>query len=73
MIDLTVNGQKHQVEAPADKPLLWVLREDLNPRRHEVRLRRRSMWSLHRPYQRHAGAILLAARERGGGQDYCHH
>jgi isoquinoline 1-oxidoreductase alpha subunit len=30
MIDLTVNGQKHQVEAPADKPLLWVLREDLN-------------------------------------------
>ena len=31
MIALTVNGQRHEVDAPADKPLLWVLREDLNP------------------------------------------
>jgi isoquinoline 1-oxidoreductase alpha subunit len=30
MIVLTVNGQRREVEAPADKPLLWVLREDLN-------------------------------------------
>src|SRR5262249_23553675 len=30
MIALTVNGQKHEVDTPADKPLLWVLREDLN-------------------------------------------
>ena len=30
MIALTVNGRKHEVDAPADKPLLWVLREDLN-------------------------------------------
>ena len=30
MIALTVNGQKREVDAPADKPLLWVLREDLN-------------------------------------------
>ena len=30
MIPLTVNGQKCEVDAPADKPLLWVLREDLN-------------------------------------------
>jgi len=30
MIELTVNGQKHKVDVPADKPLLWVLREDLN-------------------------------------------
>ena len=30
MIALLVNGQKHEVDAPADKPLLWVLREDLN-------------------------------------------
>jgi isoquinoline 1-oxidoreductase alpha subunit len=29
MIVLTVNGHRHEVEAPADKPLLWVLREDL--------------------------------------------
>jgi isoquinoline 1-oxidoreductase alpha subunit len=30
MIVLLVNGQKREVDAPADKPLLWVLREDLN-------------------------------------------
>ena len=30
MIALTVNGQKREVEAPGDKPLLWVLREDLS-------------------------------------------
>jgi isoquinoline 1-oxidoreductase subunit alpha len=30
MIVLFVNGQKREVDAPADKPLLWVLREDLN-------------------------------------------
>ncbi len=30
MIALIVNGQKREVDAPADKPLLWVLREDLN-------------------------------------------
>ena len=30
MIRLTVNGQAREVDAPGDKPLLWVLREDLN-------------------------------------------
>src|SRR5690242_14419492 len=30
MIELTVNGQRHKVDVPADKPLLWVLREDLD-------------------------------------------
>lgn len=30
MITLSVNGQKREVDAPPDKPLLWVLREDLN-------------------------------------------
>ncbi|MDJ0654401.1 MAG: (2Fe-2S)-binding protein [Xanthomonadales bacterium] len=28
-IDLTVNGQPQTVDVPPDKPLLWVLREDL--------------------------------------------
>ena len=27
---VTVNGTRHEVDVPADKPLLWVLREDLN-------------------------------------------
>jgi isoquinoline 1-oxidoreductase alpha subunit len=30
MIAFTVNGERREVDAPADKPLLWVLREDLN-------------------------------------------
>ena len=30
MIALTVNGRKREIDAPPDKPLLWVLREDLN-------------------------------------------
>lgn len=28
-ISFEVNGEAHQVDVPADKPLLWVLREDL--------------------------------------------
>ncbi|MEE4174146.1 MAG: (2Fe-2S)-binding protein [Xanthomonadales bacterium] len=28
-LTLKVNGQNHTVDTPADKPLLWVLREDL--------------------------------------------
>jgi isoquinoline 1-oxidoreductase alpha subunit len=30
MIALTVNGTPREVDAPPDKPLLWVLREDLD-------------------------------------------
>lgn len=29
MIALVVNGQKHEVDAPPDTPLLWVLRDSL--------------------------------------------
>ena len=29
MIDVTVNGQKRRIDAEADTPLLWVLRDDL--------------------------------------------
>lgn len=30
MVALTVNGETVEVDAPHDKPLLWVLREDLD-------------------------------------------
>jgi len=30
MISLSVNGKRHDVDCPDDKPLLWVLREDLD-------------------------------------------
>lgn len=29
MVALTVNGQRHEVDAAPDTPLLWVLREHL--------------------------------------------
>ena len=28
-INITVNGEAHALDVPSDKPLLWVLREDL--------------------------------------------
>ncbi len=28
-LTLKVNGQQHEIDVPGDKPLLWVLREDL--------------------------------------------
>lgn len=28
-IELTINGKAHTVDVPNDKPLLWVLREDV--------------------------------------------
>lgn len=33
-VTLTINGRKRVVEAEADKPLLWVLREDQIGRAH---------------------------------------
>jgi isoquinoline 1-oxidoreductase subunit alpha len=30
MLTLTINGQSHEVDAPDDMPLLWVLRDHLN-------------------------------------------
>ena len=68
MIALTVNGRKHEVDAPADKPLLWVLREDLDLIGTEVRLRRRPVRRLHRPSstaRRCAPARLPAATAAG--------
>jgi isoquinoline 1-oxidoreductase alpha subunit len=29
MIPITINGERREIEVEADKPLLWVLREDL--------------------------------------------
>ena len=28
-MDLTINGARHQIDAPEDTPLLWVLRDEL--------------------------------------------
>ena len=41
MPNLTINGQSYFADAPPDTPLLWVIREDLETHRHQVRLRNR--------------------------------
>jgi hypothetical protein len=48
----TVNGQRKAVDVPADMPLLWVLRDVLNLKGVEVRLRCRALRRLHRPPRR---------------------
>jgi isoquinoline 1-oxidoreductase alpha subunit len=47
-------------------PLLWVLRDILNLKRHQVRLRRRTVRRLHRPPRRATvRACLVSAKDIG--------
>ena len=45
---LNVNGKTTTVDVPGDMPLLWVLRDVLNLKGHEVRLRHRPVRCVHR-------------------------
>ena len=65
MITLTVNGRKHDVDVDPDTPLLWVLRDDARPDRHQVRLRRRAVRRLHRACRRRARCARAARRSSG--------
>ena len=69
MISLDLNGKKTQVDAEPDTPLLWVLRDHLEPDRHQVRLRHGAVRRLHRAPRRRADALLHHARERRGRQE----
>ena len=66
---LNVNGKAVVVQSPPDTPLLWVLRDDAGPHRHEVRLRRRPVRRLHRARRRPADPLLLDAGRRAGRQE----
>ena len=65
MPSLTVNGKIREFDAEPDTPLLWVLREQLGPHRHQIRLRRRAVRRLHRAHRRRADALLRASRVLG--------
>ena len=64
MVRLTINGKSHEVDVHPSTPLLWVIREQVGPDRHQVRLRHRAVRILHCPRQRRGHALLLDADER---------
>ncbi len=48
MATLTINGESRSIKASPDTPLLYVLRDELGHECREVRMRSRSVRSLHR-------------------------
>ena len=64
---LTVNGKRVSVnyDDPA-MPLLYVLRDNLEPSRPALRLRARPVRRLHCPYRRRGGPLLRHAAVGGG-------
>ena len=53
-MQLKINGKLHEVDAPSDTPLLWVLRDELGLTGNEVRLRDRTVRCLHGARRRRA-------------------
>ncbi len=51
MAKLNINGSIRDVEVEENTPLLWVIREQVGPHRHKVRLRCRAMRRLFRAHK----------------------
>ena len=68
-LTLRVNGKERSADVDPNTPLLWVLRDHLGPRRHEVRLRHRPVRCVHGAPERRADSLVLAAGERGRRPD----
>ena len=72
MTRLTINGKTQEVDVEPEMPLLWVLRDELGPDRHQIRLRHRPVRRLHRACRRRSrcaparcrSAAVAAARSR---------
>ena len=64
MTTLNINGQTHTVDAPDDAAAVGLARS-CRPDRHQVRLRHRAVWRMHRASRRRGGALLRVA---GGGR-----
>ncbi len=47
MIRLKVNGQNHQFDGDPDMPLLWLLRDELNLKGNQVRMRHGAVRRMH--------------------------
>ncbi len=60
-LDFTVNGKAVSVDAPADMPLLWVLRDTFEHAGHEIRLRRGFVRRVHGACRRPRAEILPGA------------
>ena len=64
---IKVNAASHDVDVDDDTPLLWVLRDRAWHDRHEIRLRHRPVWRLHRAYRRQpVRSCLLPVGAVGG-------
>ena len=48
MIVLTVNGTRHELDIEPETPLLWALRDEIGPDRHQIWLRHRPVRCLYR-------------------------
>ena len=70
---LNVNGVRHEVQAPDDTPLLYVLRNDLQLDRSAVRLRTRAVRSLCRSDRWQGSAFLRYACFRRRWRPGNHH
>ena len=58
---IKVNGKSRTVDVDGDTPLLWVLRDELDLKGSEVRLRHGPVRRLHRAHRRHARSLLRHA------------
>ena len=58
MVTFTINGVEPPFDGDPEMPLLWYLRDELGPDRHQVRLRRRILRRLHRAHRRQGGALV---------------
>ena len=62
MAKLNINGKTRNLAVEPDTPLLWAIREQARPHRHQVRLRRRAMRRLLGAHQRRGAPLLLDSR-----------
>ena len=73
MMRLNINGKTVDVDVEPDTPLLWVIREQGRPDRHEIRLRHRAVRRLHGAHRRRGDALLRRCRSATRRQEDHHH
>ena len=68
MLTVKVNGQERTFDGDPSMPLLWYLRDETRPDRHEIRLRRCALRRLHGASRRRGGPLLRHHHVGGGRQ-----
>ncbi len=64
MVELTINGEVHEVDVPSNMPLLWVLRDVLGMTGTKFGCGIASVWRMHRARRGEARALVSVAGER---------